>query len=196
MAGLRCRPPTGGGCDVRAMIEIEWMDGLVTKVPEFALGDVFGESVQVELDFKFDDVSEGLWVEVRHHKPDEGSDGDPRERACTLHADCHYGLVDAVDLDRIFCVLFEGQPRICRIAGELVNLSRACAMAQGWRATERCRCAASRGARRGSPGRSARRPLPPVTVHGKSVNWERGGNPGPCSYATRPRLLRYCIGLI
>ena len=50
---------------------------------------------------------------------------------CTLHADCHYGLVDAVDLDRIFCVLFEGQPRICRIAGELVNLSRACAMAQG-----------------------------------------------------------------
>lgn len=44
MAGLRCRPPTGGGCDVRAMIEIEWMDGLVTKVPEFALGDVFGES--------------------------------------------------------------------------------------------------------------------------------------------------------
>ena len=71
---------------MRAMIEIEWMDGLVTKVPEFALGDVFGESVQVELDFKFDDVSEGLWVEVRHHKPDEGSDGDPRERACTLHA--------------------------------------------------------------------------------------------------------------
>lgn len=69
---------------MRAMIEIEWMDGLVTKVPEFALGDVFGESVQVELDFKFDDVSEGLWVEVRHHKPDEGSDGDPRERACTL----------------------------------------------------------------------------------------------------------------
>lgn len=116
---------------MRAMIEIEWMDGLVTKVPEFALGDVFGESVQVELDFKFDDVSEGLWVEVCHHKPDEGSDGDPRERACTLHADCHYGLVDAVDLDRIFCVLFEGQPRICRIAGELVNLSRACAMAQG-----------------------------------------------------------------
>lgn len=42
---------------MRAMIEIEWMDGLVTKVPEFALGDVFGESVQVELDFKFDDVS-------------------------------------------------------------------------------------------------------------------------------------------
>ncbi len=105
---LKVPAPTGGGCDARAMIEIEWMDGLVTKVPEFALGDVFGESVQVELDFKFDDVSEGLWVEVRHHKPDEGSDGDPRERACTLHADCHYGLVDAVDLDRIFCVLFEG----------------------------------------------------------------------------------------
>lgn len=88
----------------------------MTKAPELALGDAFGESVQVELDFGLDDVSEGLWVEVRHHEPDEGSDGDPRERSCTLHADCHYGLVDAVDLDRIFCVLYEGQPRICRIA--------------------------------------------------------------------------------
>ena len=114
---------------MRAMIEIEWMDGHVTKVPELALGDAFGESVQAELDFRFDDVSEGLWVEVRHHEPDEGSDGDPRGRACTLYADCRYGLVDAADLGRIFCVLYEGQPRICRIAGELVNLSRVCAMA-------------------------------------------------------------------
>ena len=30
----------------------------------------------------------------------------------------------------------------------------------------------------------------------KVDTWECGGNPGPCSYATRPRLLRYCIGLI
>lgn len=66
---------------------------------------------------------------MRHHEPDEGSDGDPRGRACTLYADCRYSLVDAADLDRIFCVLYEGQPMICCIAGRLVNLSRACAMA-------------------------------------------------------------------
>lgn len=111
---------------MRAMIEIEWMDGHVTKVPELALGDAFGESVQAELDFRFDDVSEGLWVEVRHHEPDEGSDGDPRGRACTLYADCRYGLVDAADLGRIFCVLYEGQPRICRIAGAREPLEGLC----------------------------------------------------------------------
>ena len=56
---------------MRAMTEIEWLDGRVTKVPELALGDALGESVQAELDFGFDDVLEGLWVEVRHHKQDE-----------------------------------------------------------------------------------------------------------------------------
>lgn len=54
---------------MRAMTEIEWLDGRVTKVPELALGDALGESVQAELDFGFDDVLEGLWVEVRHHEP-------------------------------------------------------------------------------------------------------------------------------
>ena len=83
------------------------------------LGDAFGESVQAELDCRFDDVSEGLWVEVCHHEPDEGSDGDPRGRSCALYADCWYSLVEPADLDRVFCVLYEGQPRICRIAGEL-----------------------------------------------------------------------------
>lgn len=53
---------------MRAMTEIEWLDGRVTKVPELALGDALGESVQAELDFGFDDVLEGLWVEVRHHE--------------------------------------------------------------------------------------------------------------------------------
>lgn len=53
---------------MRAMTEIEWLDGRVTKVPELALGDALGESVQAELDFGFDDVFEGLWVEVRHHE--------------------------------------------------------------------------------------------------------------------------------
>ena len=55
---------------MRAMTEIEWLDGRVTKVPELALGDALGESVQAELDFGFDDVLEGLWVEVRHHEQD------------------------------------------------------------------------------------------------------------------------------
>ena len=104
---------------MRAMTEIEWLDGRVTKVPELALGDAFGESVQAELDFGFDDVLEGLWVVVRHHEPDEDSDGDPRGRGCALHADCRYSLVEPSDLDRVFCILYEGQPRVCRVAGEL-----------------------------------------------------------------------------
>ena len=104
---------------MRAMTEIEWLDGRVTKVPELALSDAFGESVQAELDFGFDDVLEGLSVEVRHHEPDEDSDGDPRGRGCALYADCRYSLVEPSDLDRVFCILYEGQPRVCRAAGEL-----------------------------------------------------------------------------
>ena len=53
---------------MRAMTEIEWLDGRMTKVPELVLGDALGESVQAELDFGFDDVLEGLWVEARHHE--------------------------------------------------------------------------------------------------------------------------------
>lgn len=59
---------------MRTMTEIEWLDGRVTKVPELALGDALGESVQAELDFGFDDVLEGLWVEVRHHEHHHGQD--------------------------------------------------------------------------------------------------------------------------
>lgn len=58
---------------MRAMTEIEWLGGRVTKVPELAMGDALGESVQAELDFGFDDVLEGLWVEVRHHEQDKGA---------------------------------------------------------------------------------------------------------------------------
>lgn len=104
---------------MRTMIEIEWLDGRMTKVPELVLDDAFGESVQAELDFGFDDVSEGLWVEVRHHEPDEGSGGDPRGRGCALYADCRCSLVEPSDLERVFCILYEGQPRVCRVAGEL-----------------------------------------------------------------------------
>ena len=89
---------------MRAMTEIEWLNGRVTKVPELALGDALGESVQAELDFGFGDVLEGLWVEVRHHEPDEDSDGDPRGRGCALYADCRYSLVEPSDLDRVFCI--------------------------------------------------------------------------------------------
>lgn len=74
---------------MRAMTEIEWLDGRVTKVPELALGDALGESVQAELDFGFDDVSEGLWVEVRHHEEqDKGALRAPgilrRNSACRV----------------------------------------------------------------------------------------------------------------
>lgn len=61
-------------------------------------------------------------------QPGADSDGDPRGRGCALYADCRYSLVEPSDLDRVFCILYEGQPRVCRVAGELVNLSRACAL--------------------------------------------------------------------
>lgn len=53
-----------GAYTTRAMTEIEWLGGRVTKVPELAMGE-------------------------------------------------------PPDLDRVFCILYEGQPRVCRVAGEL-----------------------------------------------------------------------------
>lgn len=80
--------PCRKGLAPRAMTEIEWLDGRVTKVPELALGDAFGESVQAELDFGFDDVLEGLWVEVRHREQDKGALRAPgilrRNSACRV----------------------------------------------------------------------------------------------------------------
>lgn len=113
---------------MRAMIEIEWIDGHVTRIPELALGDAFGESVQAEVGIRFDDLSDGLVVEVRHHEPDGETGGDPRGRACAVYADCFYSLIEPEDLGRVQCVLYEGTPRICRIDDELVNLSRASAL--------------------------------------------------------------------
>lgn len=113
---------------MRAMIEIEWIDGRVTRIPELALGDAFGESAQAEVDVRFDDLSEGLVVEVRHHEPDGEAVGDPRGRGCAVYADCFYSLIEPGDLGRVQCVLYEGTPRICRIDDELVNLSRASAL--------------------------------------------------------------------
>lgn len=72
---------------MRAMTEIEWLDGRVTKVPELARGDAFGESVQAELDFGFDDVLEGLWVEVRHHEQDKAHYGRPGFYGATRRAE-------------------------------------------------------------------------------------------------------------
>lgn len=113
---------------MRAMTEIEWLDGRVTKVPELALGDALGESVQAELDFGFDDVLEGLWVEVRHHEPDEDSDGDPRGRGChctrtagTAWSNRRTSTVSSASFTR-------GSRGSSRVAGELMNLSRACAL--------------------------------------------------------------------
>lgn len=113
---------------MRAMTEIEWLDGRVTKVPELALGDALGESVQAELDFGVDDVLEGLWVEVRHHEPDEDSDGDRAGGAahCTRTAGTAWSnrrtsTVSSASFTR-------GSRGSSRVAGELVNLSRACAL--------------------------------------------------------------------
>lgn len=102
---------------MRAMTEIEWLDGRVTKVPELALGDAFGESVQAELDFGFDDVLEGLWVEVRHHEPDEDSDGDPRREGCALYAGLPVQPGRTVGPRPCLRILYEGQPRVAASRG-------------------------------------------------------------------------------
>ena len=113
---------------MRAMTEIEWLDGRVTKVPELALGDALGESVQAELDFGFDDVLEGLWVEVRHlmsrmrtrTATRAGGAAHCTRTAGTAWSNRRTSTVSSASFTR-------GSRGSSRVAGELVNLSRACA---------------------------------------------------------------------
>ena len=112
---------------MRAMTEIEWLDGRVTKVAgarpgrcarrERPGGARFGSTTCWR-----------PWVEVRHHEPDEDSDGGPRGGAahCTRTAGTAWSnrrtsTVSSASFTR-------GSRGSSRVAGELVNLSRACAL--------------------------------------------------------------------
>lgn len=113
---------------MRAMTEIEWLDGRVTKVPELRLGDALGESVQAELDFGFDDVwrAFGLRCAIMSRMRTRTATRAGGAAHCTRTAGTAWSnrrtsTVSSASFTR-------GSRGSSRVAGELVNLSRACAL--------------------------------------------------------------------
>ena len=119
---------------MNTFIEIEWKNGKITRFPDTGYeGDNFGENVAPEIDIRFDDVSGGLYLEVRHHEParpsqdelaDPHAEPDPRGFPCRIYNDYYIELVRAEDMDDVVWVSYDGQPRFVRIMGELVNLAK------------------------------------------------------------------------
>lgn len=119
---------------MNTFIEVEWKSGKITRFPDTGYeGDGFGENVAPEIDIRFDDVSGGLYLEVRHHEParpsqdgpaDPDSEQDPRGLPCRIYNDYYIELVSAKDMDDVVWVSYDGQPRFVRIMGELVNLAK------------------------------------------------------------------------
>lgn len=119
---------------MNTFIEIEWKNGKITRFPDTGYeGGNFGENVAPEIDVRFDDVSGGLFLEVRHHEPARPSQDelvgphagqDPRGVPCRIYNDYYIELVRAKDMDDVVWVSYDGQPRLIRIMGELVNLAK------------------------------------------------------------------------
>lgn len=123
---------------MNTLIEVEWKDGRITRFPDTGYeGDNFGENVMPEMDIRFDDVSHGLYLEVRHHEPHrpkstelgrQGEEQDPRGFPCRIFNDYFIELISGEDMEDVVWVTYAGQPRFVRINGELVNLAKIVAL--------------------------------------------------------------------
>lgn len=112
------------------MIEISWLDGRITRFPEYVCNDMFGKNVQPEVDINLDDLSDGIYICVRHNEPIEAEQGryddddDPRGAGCKVLADCYYQIATPEDVQRIAILRYEGEPRLVNDGGQLLNLSK------------------------------------------------------------------------
>lgn len=111
------------------MIQIDWLDGKITRVPEYDVGNAFGENIQPELDIRLEDLSDGIWIYLRHNEPNRPKQGvhekqDPKGLSCTVYADAFYQIATKEDIEKIAVLSYEGVPRLINDNGELINLSK------------------------------------------------------------------------
>lgn len=111
------------------MIQIDWLDGRITRFPEYNAGDAFGENIQPELEIRLEDLSDGIWIYLRHNEPIRPKQGvhqkqDPRGLACNVFADAFYQIATKEDVEQIAVLSYEGVPRLINDNGELINLSK------------------------------------------------------------------------
>lgn len=111
------------------MIQINWLDGRITRIPEICVGDAFGQNIQPELEIKFDDISDGIWLLLRHNEPVQPQKGvhkesDPRGLESIVLADAFYQIATAEDIPNIAILYYEGEPVLANDKGEIINLAK------------------------------------------------------------------------
>lgn len=110
-------------------IEAEFDNGLIRRWQEPLVPVANKREVLVEIDVCLDDLSQGLWLEIRHFRgefgeEESGESQDARGARCGLLQDYYLGLLDANDLKRLVLLKKDGDPLLIRFSGELVNLQR------------------------------------------------------------------------
>lgn len=112
-----------------AKVTIKWIDGKQTDIDAGSISErAAGEGVMAELEFRFDDVSEGLFVEARHYEAvaDDriGAEVDRRGAKCILVNDWYAEIVPVWQIDDVAEVSLDGERKLARINGELASMSK------------------------------------------------------------------------
>lgn len=123
------------------LLKIEYIDGscrlddLQAYVSSEALG---AGNLLTEFYIRFDDISEGLFVEISHHaieqqgRPSEDMDDIPSEgdelclgEKAYIYNDYYMQLISPEELkSKVFKVSLEGVPLLINLDGELINLAK------------------------------------------------------------------------
>ena len=111
-------------------IQAVFADGRIRSWPERSAIEYFGENVQPEFEVRFDDVSNGVYIEGRHWEavPADSSDmfsrPDQRGSSCELVNDFFIQIITAEELGDIVEVRYGAELVLVRIDEELVNLGK------------------------------------------------------------------------
>lgn len=113
------------------MLEITFLDGRVrTVTPQYyTTGEPFGGCLMTEFELRLDDLSEGLFLEVSHHRlsTERKKSGWGLSRP-SLQGDASLMLLDAEELKETLEAKWNGEVVAARIASELVVLAKANAL--------------------------------------------------------------------
>lgn len=124
---------------MQSKLTIYWDDGRITELPDASfkfVGDQMAPTAEV--DYRFDDLADGLYVEVRHHQAVAGDEKsrDKRGSACERRNDVFYQVFPALAADHILAVYHDGVKRLARIGGSLVSLAKIDALSSVYLSTD------------------------------------------------------------
>lgn len=117
------------------MLEVTFTDGRVRTVSpqHYTTGEPFGGCLMSEFELRLDDLSEGLFLDISHHRLDAQAGRESEELAKpSLQGDASLMMLDPEELERLFVARWNGEVVIARVLEELVVLSRISALEEAY----------------------------------------------------------------